>query len=212
MMTWEPTTIEVKSVDWKGRPIVIRNVPAKRNPKTGKVLVSPVEVARAEARQIAEELGLEERDIPLFLLLHAKPGPFQRGCLCEKYKVNKMLFYIWKELEKEGLGEAFPHDEFQVEKNGPVPKHLFEDLERLEEQSFLTIEGGRREHKAVTVKLSPKGEKVAATLWTRIADPYLVVASRVKDWLFPLNPETIMARVHRKYPEFRKTYMEPDRE
>ncbi len=86
------------------------------------------------------------------------------------------------------------------------------DLERLDSQSLMTVQGGRKERKAIAVQLSSKGEKVAATLWTRLADPYLVVASRVKDWLFPLDPETIMERVHREYPEFRKTYTEPDTE
>jgi len=210
MNEWEPTTTDIKSVDWKGNPILITKVPAKRDSKTGKVRVNPIEVARAEARQIAEDLGLEERDIPLFLLLYAKPGPFQAGYLCEKNKINKMLFYIWKELEKEGLGEAFPHDEFEAKKNGPVPKHLFDDFDRLGRLSLISVEGGRTQKKHVSVNLTKKGETVAAQLWNRVPDPYLAAASRVKDWLFPLDPETIMQRVHREFPRFRKTYIEPD--
>lgn len=212
MKAWQPTTTEIKSVDWKGNPIVINDVPARKDSKTGRIRVSPIDVARAETRQIAEELGLEERDLPLFLLLYAKPGPFQVGYLCEKNKLNKMLFYVWKELEKEGLGEALPHDEFEAERNGPVPRHLFEDFERLSELSLLKVEGGRKERRHVSVNLTPKGEKLAAQLWNRVADPYLVVASRVKDWLFPLDPVTIMKRVHREFPEFRRIYTEPDME
>src|SRR5439155_19599878 len=55
MNGWERTTTEIKSIDWKGKPIVISNVPAKRYIKTGRVRVDPIEVARAEARQIAED-------------------------------------------------------------------------------------------------------------------------------------------------------------
>ena len=74
---WGDITIDVKSVDWGGNQILIQKVPAKRNPKTRKVLVSPKDVAKAEFDGIAKDLKIQGRDIMLFLLLYAKPGPFQ---------------------------------------------------------------------------------------------------------------------------------------
>jgi len=210
--SWESATVEISTVDWKGVTVTLHDVPAKRNIATGKVRVSPTDVAKAEIVQVARELKLEERDVPLFLLLYAKPGPFQRGYLCEKYKMNKMLFYLWKELEREGLGDALPHDEFVADKRGPVPKNLYEDFERLAARGLFQVKGGRGTGKPVTCAFTPEGERLATRLWGRLADPYLVAASRVKDWLFPLNCETIMKRVHREYPHLRKTYTQPDAE
>lgn len=212
MVEWAATAINVKSVDWNGKPITIPNVPAEINTKTKKIRVNPDDVARAEFGKIAQDLGIHDRDILLFLLLYAKPGPFQRGYLCQKYKVNKMLFYQWKESEKEGLGDAIPRDEFEVEDRGPVPKNLWKDLKRLKEEGLVKVEGGRKEQKAVTIELTENGAEIAKKLWNRAPDPYLVTTTRVKDWLFPKDPETIKHIVHQDYPEYRRVYRVADKE
>lgn len=211
-MDWEPVQIEVKTVDWKGNALVLKDVPAERNTKTRRLKVDPQGVARAELRDIAESVGLEERDILLFLLLYAKPGVFQRGYLAQKYKLNKMLWYQWKELEKLGLGEAIPHDEFEADLRGPVPKSLWDDLTRLRKKELIRTTGGRRAKTTVVVELTDKGEKVASELWKRIPDPYLMVTSRVKDWLFPLDTESIRKLVHKDYPNMRRKYRHVDQE
>ncbi len=212
MEEWEEEIVDVNSVDWLGDPIVVPNVPAERKAGTKRLRVDPEALARAELIQIGEELGLKPRDIAIFLLSYAKPGPFQRGYLCQKYKLNKMLFYLNKELEKEGLGEALPHDEFVAAKNGPVPRNLSDDLKRLKRDGLMRVEGGEGAKKTLICELTERGDKLASTLWTRVPDPYLAAANRVKDRLFPLDPETIMERVHKDYPEFRETFTEPDEE
>jgi len=209
---WKNITIAVKSVDWKGHPITIQNVPAQQQTKTKRYIVDPIDVAKAEFTGIAKENGIEDRDIMLFLLLYAKPGPFQRGYLFQKYKINKMLFYQWKELEKEGLGDVIPKDEFEAKDKGPVPKNLWKDLTRLNQAGFLNVSGGKKEKKPVEVELTPKGVEVAEKLWNRIPDPYLGVTSRVKDIFFLMSPMEIMGKVHHEYPEYRKTYRYPDKE
>jgi len=209
---WVDIRTDVRSVDWQGNLITIEGVRAKRKKGTKQVIVDIEDIARAELENIANEVGIELRDIPLFLMLYARPGPFQRGYLCQKYRLNKMLFYQWKELEKDGLGEALPHDEFIAEKRGPVPKNLWDDLKRLNDAGLIAVEGGKRIRKTVTAELTPEGQKIAAKLWTLVPDPYIVVTSRVKDWLFPLDERTIRERVHSDYPEFRKKYTVLDRE
>ena len=139
MLEWEKITTDIDSVDWGGNSIVIHSVPAIRHVKTGKLKVDPRDVAKAEFIDIAKEIGIQDRDIMLFLLLYAKPGPFQRGYLCQKYKINKMLFYQWKGLEKIGLGDVIPRDEFEVKSKGPVPKNLWDDLKRLKEKQLLIL-------------------------------------------------------------------------
>lgn len=209
---WECIPQDIPSVDWKGNPIVISNVPVERNKKTGRIRVFARDVARAELRDKAESLDIEERDVLFFLLLYAKPGPFQRGYLAQKYKLNKMLFYQWKELEKIGLGDAIAHDEFEAAPRGPIPKNLWDDLTRLRKRGLIKVSGGRRAEKTVVCELTEEGEKVAGKLWTSVPDSYLVVTTRVKDWLFPLDPEAIKKRVHRDYPEFQKRYRLLDKE
>ncbi len=209
-MEWKPVDVDVGTVDWEGKRKIIRNVPAERDSKSGRLRVDPEAVARAELREIADSLGIHERDVLLFLLLQAKPGPFRRGHISQKYKLNKMLWYQWKELEGIGLGEAVAHDEFIAEPRGPVPKNLWDDLTRLKKQNLIRTTGGRRAKVTVEVDLTEDGEEIAKELWNLVPQPYLVVTSRVKDWLFPLDPETIRARVHRDYPEMKKTYTQPD--
>lgn len=211
-MEWEKITTDIDSVDWGGNSIVIHSVPAIRHVKTGKVKVDPKAVAKAEFIDIAKEIGIQDRDIMLFLLLYAKPGPFQRGYLCQKYKINKMLFYQWKELERIGLGDVIPRDEFEAKSKGPVPENLWEDLKRLKEKQLLKVDGSKKEKKTVTVELTDKGVNIARKLWNRIPDPYLGLTTRVKDILFPMNPEAIKEMVHEHFPEFRKTYKQEDRE
>ena len=137
---------------------------------------------------------------------------FQRGYLCQKYKINKMLFYQWKELEKIGLGDVIPRDEFEAKSKGPVPKNLWDDLKRLKEKQLLKVDGSKKEKKTVTVELTDKGIDTARKLWNRIPDPYLGVTTSVKHTFFPLSPETIKRMVHVEYPEYQKTYKKEDKE
>ena len=212
MIEWEKITTDIESVDWGGNQIVIHSVPASRHVKTGKLKVDPRDVAKAEFIDIAKEIGIQDRDIMLFLLLYAKPGPFQRGYLWQKYKINKMLFYQWKGLEKIGLGDVIPRDEFEAKSKGPVPKNLWDDLKRLKEKQLLKVDGNKKEKKTVTVELTDKGIVIAKKLWKRIPDPYLGLTTSIKNTFFPLSPETIKEMVHEQYPEFRKTYKQEDRE
>lgn len=209
---WENIKTDIESINWRGQPITVRNVPARRNTKTNKLLVNPKDVVRAEFRNMAKELGIEDRDLLLFMMLYAKPGPFKSGYVCQKYKLNKMLFYQWKELEKIGLGDSIPHDEFIADRRGPVPKNLWEDLERLNSNGLMTVDGGKRERKTVIVELTKDGKAIANKIWGDFADPYLKTTMKVKRSLFPLDPETIRQRVHADYREYRREYIEADTE
>ena len=163
-------------------------------------------------RDLAAELGIKPRQVPLILLFHAQPGVFQRGFLVNKYKLNKMLFYQWKMLEKMGLGEGFIHDEFIPEKNGPVPKSLFEDLDDLRDKGLIKLSGGKKERKPVEAVLTLEGEHLATKTWCSVAEPYREISTDVKNMIFPLDPKTVKEKVHAEYPEFRKVYVEEDHE
>jgi len=213
---WEETKIDVDTVDWKGNTIHLKNVPAIKNKKTGRICVYPSEVAKAEIRMLAEQYDLEPRDVSLLLTLFAKPGPFKEGYIQYKYQINKMLFYQWKEMQKQGLGDAFPHDEFEAAPRGPVPKNLGDDLKRLEEKGIVSLSykrwgKGPKEASLITT-LTPSGKEIAAKLAGQVPEPLKEVTVEVKKQLFPLDPLTIREKVHREFPEYRKTYVELDRD
>ncbi len=212
MSEWSETKIDIQSVDWYGKPITIRDVPAQCHMKTKEIKVLPDDVVKAEFSGIAKELKLIDRDIMLLLLLYAKPGPFQSGYLCQKYKINKMLFYQWQELGKKGFGNCIPRDEFESDIKGPVPINLWDDLKRLRDQGILKVEGGERVKKTVTVELTDKGVSIAKKLWNCLPPLYLTATTCVKYKLFPMSPEQIKEMVHEEYPQFRKKYKEADTE
>jgi len=206
---WRETKIDLDTVNWKGKSIHLKGVPALRNEKTGKIRVYPSEVSKAEVRSLAQQYGLEPRDVALLLLLYAKPGPFEKGKMYYKYHVNKALFYLWKELEKEGLGDAFPLDEFEAADRGPVPKNLEDDLGRLYEKGIISHRWREKRASKIT-ELTPQGLTIAEKLWNEVAEPLRKTTLKIKERIFPLDPKTIRDRVHRDFPEYRKTYTKED--
>jgi hypothetical protein len=211
MNGWTETTTKVETVDASGQPLVLEHVRAYRSPDSKEALVFPTDVMRAELMALAEALRLEPRDIALFAMMYAKPGPFQEGYVHMLYRLNKMLFYQWKGLEEQGFGEALPHDEFDAKERGPVPRHLKEDLVRLGKMGYLKADWpSGKEQQSISCNLTPAGEALASAIWFKL-DPLIRAESlRWKRRLFVKTPAKIRERVHKDYPEFRKTFVKPD--
>jgi len=211
---WIKTKIDMDSVDWRGNTIHLKAVPAIQNEKTGKIRVYPSDVARTEFRMLAEQYGLDPRDVALLAMLYAKPGPFKEGQVHYKYHLNKMLFYQWKEMERIGIGETFPRDEFDPAPRGPVPRNLSEDLKRLEKKGIVRLRfkqwGETIKQASLITELTDAGLHTAEKLWNQTPDPFKETTLRIKKRIFPLDPKTIQQRVHRDYPEYKKTYVELD--
>lgn len=209
---FEEVRTDVKTINAQGEEVVLENVMALRSNETGKIWLVPSEVSKAEFKRIGMHLDLNPRQIPLMLIVYSKTGIFSEGTVFNKYKLNKMLFYQWKELEKKGLGDAFLHDEFIPEKKGPVPKFLYDDLKILSKTGILKLSGGKEEKSTLEVKLTKKGMEMGEEIWNSIPWQFRQISYDVKTRLFPLDPKTIMEQVHKDYPEYRKTYVEVDAE
>ncbi len=207
-----PIETDVDAIDWHGKPIKIRRVQALRDNATGKIWLDPAKTAKAELRQLAESLSIHPRQLPLLLMLYAQPGSTQRGYVHNKYKLNKMLFYQWKGLEKDGLGETYEHDEFIGARKGPIPKNLYDDLAELNTKGLIELSGGPEERRTLEAQLTTKGVEIARSAFNYVAPVYNEITQKVKTELFPLDPKTIMDQVHKDYPEFQKSYTEPDEE
>lgn len=213
---WDDVSTDIKTVNWRGEPIYLTGVRALRNTKTGQIRVYPYDVAQAEIRQIADKFDLMSRDVALLLVLYAKPGPFKKGEIIYKYHLNKMLFYQWKELEKEGYYETLPHDEFEAAKRGPIPSHLDEDLKRLIEKGLIQTRyeqwGVHKYQSSMRTILTEEGMRVGKDIWELVPMPYKELTLKVKEQIFPLDPITIREKVHREYPEYRLKYTDLDTE
>jgi len=213
---WEKTKTDLKTINWKGDTIYLKNVSAIKNKQTGTICFYPSEVAKAEINLLAEKNGLEPRDVPLLLMLFAKPGPFQEGQVPYKYHLNKMLFYQWKGMQKQGLDETFAHDVFEAAPRGPIPKNLGEDLKRLEKKGLVLLcykKWGKGEKEgSLLISLTRDGTRIAASLASEVQEPLKEVTVEVKHQLFPLDPRQIQQKVHKEFPEFRKIYSDLDKE
>lgn len=214
--TWIESKTDVKSVDWRGKPIVLKGIRALVNPKTKEIRVYPADVSRAEITDIAKRLGLEPRDVATLLMIFAKPGIFNAGEVFYKYHINKMLFYQWQEAAREGIPEALPHDHFIPADRGPIPEHIDQDLERLSQMGLIQTKyhrwGKAEKNESLGIFLTDKGMELALRLWNDVPPPFTDLTRKVKDMIFPMSPEQVMKKVHREFPEYKKTYISEDKD
>lgn len=208
---WEETVSEIDTVDWRGNPLHLSNVKALRDVKTGRIRVYPYEVAKAEIQEIARKFDLDPRDVGSFLMILAKPGPFQEGEVLYMYHLQKLLFYLWKDLGKHGYADSLPRDAFIAAENGPVPENMKDDLQRLETLGLLTTKPEKwNKYISLRIILTDKGKHLAKRLWDEVPVPYKQVALEVKEKIYPLDPETVRHKVHEEYPEYKDSYVKND--
>ncbi len=211
---WKETRTGVATVSWDNKTIHL-DVPAIKNTKTGKIRVRLEDVARVELETLAREAGIEPRDFPILLVLKAQMGGFHNKEEVQfQYHLNKMLFYQWKEMEKLGLGESFPHDEFKKADRGPVPANIESDLARLSGLGLISVErhrwGERPRDESKQIKLTTKGSELANKFLRRTPEDLMATTAEVKAMIGTLPPPSVKEKVHREYPEFRTTYKVED--
>lgn len=212
---WIETETTIETVNWRGDHIQIPRVKAFKDPKTGEIMVYPSEVAKGEVNQIAEELGIYPRDVGTLLMLLAKPGTFNEGDVFYKYHLQKMMFYMWKSLGKI-YGDSLPLDIFIPAENGPVPKHMEDDLKRFERNKLVRIrprtwkDESKKIFTSKRIMLTDEGKRTAGKLWNRLPDPYKTIALNVKKRIYPLAPEEVRHLVHKEFPEYKNTYVKND--
>ena len=209
---WVNTKEDIVSVNWKGEEIILKNVPVEKNAKTGLVRVDVDEILKAEQKLIAQQQNLEPIAIPELLFLFADTRFFKGGEIKEKYKFNKMLFYFWKNLEKQGFGDSYIIDDFVSGRAGPIPKNLKDSMIELEKKGLVKICWSDNIKKPSTFTLTSKGFEVSKDIWTQTPDLVKKMVIEVKQDLALLDPTALKEKVHREFPEYRKTYIEVDAE
>ncbi|HYT00099.1 MAG TPA: hypothetical protein VEO20_05480 [Thermoplasmata archaeon] len=211
---WIPTTAEFETVRWNGEPLLLHDVPAKSCPLCNETIVDADDVIRAEQRWIAGELGLTPREANILLMLYAQGPRFtETGYVEEKYRFNKMLFSVWKELEKEGLGQSFLHDSFRAESRGPVPDNLETDSKSLESKGLTKVRwGGKAAKTSFRWDLTTEGWNRSKQLYNLTPQAMRDAVSKAKEELFLLDSTQMMHKIHELYPEYKKAYREKDEE
>lgn len=211
-LDWVSTKVDVESVDWEGREIVLDQVPAEFNKKKNLTRVDIDEVIKAEQKFIVKENNLEPREMEILWLLHADSEFFRGGKIEQKARFNKMLFYLWKRMEEMNYEKAFIHDEFGSARSGPVPIHLKGDLKDLEAKGIVNVQWAKGPGESTKCKLTKLGEKVAETIWKKTPSDIKQIVKITKKELFLIDAKQLMNKVHKEYPEYKITYVEPDRE
>jgi DNA-binding PadR family transcriptional regulator len=210
---WVNEKEDVVSVDWKSDEIILKNVPVERNTKTGLVRVDIDEILKAEQRLIAEQQGLDQpMAIPELLFLLADTRFFKGGEIKGKYEFNKMLFYLWKDLEKQGFGDSYIIDEFVSGRAGPIPKYLKKSMMELEKKGLVKVSWSDNVSKPSVFTLTPKGIEVSKAIWKQIPDFVKKIVTQRKEEITLLDPTALKEKVHREFPEYKKTYTELDAE
>lgn len=207
---WISTVTNVDSVDWKGREITLKDVPAEQLGKEIRVRLD--DIMKAEQQYLADEYGLRPTHIHELLLLYA-PGKFiKTGYIEQKFRFNKMLFHEWKKLEKTGFGDSYIFDEFASARAGPVPVRLKDDLMELENRKMIQAKWAERPGNSSRFELTHDGEEIAKSLWENTPPDIRDTIIQTKEDLFLVDAEQLKHRFHKEYPEYKKEYIEIDAE
>lgn len=211
-LDWIPTKVDVERVDWEGREIVLDQVPAEFNKKKNLMRVDIDEVIKAEQKFIAEEHGIDPRELQVLWLLHADSRFFKGGYIEQKFRFNKMLFYLWKRMNKEGYENSFIHDEFKSARAGPIPIRLGKFLEDLEKNGIVKVRWAKRPGISLKCQLTKLGEKVAKSIWDKTPSDIKGIIRKTKEDLFLIDATQLKNKVHKEYPEYKRTYTVLDQE
>jgi len=211
---WIPVEVDYKSSGWQGEPVLLKRIPAESCPKCNVIRVDSDEILRAEQKLLAGEIGVAPEELLVLLLLYApaeKMHPKYPHKIEMRYRMNKMLFYLWKRLEERGFGDSWIHDVFESKERGPVPVHLNEIAKSLEAKGLVRIQwGGKVVKKPFIYDLTQKGSNQMKDMWSKVPEEFRSTANAVKEELLFIDTENLKHKVHREYPDYKATYKQLD--
>jgi len=219
-------TTRVEALDNQNREILLEEVPVYIEESTGEELVTFADVIKADERRIAKKYGINVYNLFELALLFADVRQKRMG-IRQKFRFNKMLFYLWKKLEEEYGENSLIFDEMGAARAGPIPVHLKEDLIKLKKDDIIEIRiikdgkpipGSKEDWEkfknegSIECILTNKGIKLAKEIWRDLDQEMKEIIIDVKQSLFYLDTEELKKKVHKEYPEYRLNYIENDNE
>lgn len=219
---------KVKILDNQNKKVVLKNVPVYIEEDTGKQVITFGDILRADQRRIAEKYGISEYNLFELALLFADVKQ-RRNAIRQKFRFNKMLFYIWKELEEEYGAEILIFDEMIAQRAGPIPIHLKDDIKKLKNKELIEIylvkdnkkvPGSKEKWEdlkdklqaSIECNLTEEGEKLAKKIWLDLDEETRKIILKVKTDLMYLDTEKLKEKVHKEFPEYKIDYTKNDTE
>ena len=218
-------TTNLETLDNQNNEITLEDVPIYKMEDTGEELVTLEDTIRADERRIAKKYSISIPNIFELALLYADVK--QRGkCISQKYRFNKMLFYVGKKLDEEYGEKVLIFDGMNIAENGPIPTNLKEDMKKLQQEEIFDIflvkkgkkiPGSKKDwdtQKWVSIEciLTNKGEDLAQKIWSELDPEMREIIVEVKEKLYYMKTGKLKKKVHREYPEYRKVYTQEDKE
>lgn len=234
-MSLMPTEMrtDMKARNNKNQVVILKGIPVYLEKNARNKLVKLSDVIKAEQVRIAEKYQINIFNIYELALLYVDVK--QRGKIIkQKYRFNKMLFYIWKRSEDFYGENGLIFDEMGVAEQGPIPTHLMSDLITFQNNDLLDIfiiekgmkipnskkdweqiksdkeENGFRV--SLATGLSKKGEELAREIWNELDPEMREIILDVKEEFYYMKTGNIRRKIHKEYPTYRKTYTKEDRE
>jgi len=218
----------VKALDNNYASVILEDVPIYIMEDTGEELVTLADVIKADERRMAKKYDINIYNIFELALLFA-PVYQKKNAIRQKFRFNKMLFYVWKDLQKEYGENTLIFDKMGVARAGPVPIHLKDDIKELQKKDLIDIylvkdgkkiPGSRKEWEELKDKkiasiecaLTKEGLKLARNIWVDLDPEMKEIILDVKKELFYLDTEVLKDKVHEEYPEYKKDYTKNDTE
>ncbi len=223
----------IRSRDNNDEIVILRDIPIYKDKDTGRDLITLSDVIKAEQMRLAKKYKINIYNIYELSLLYADVK--QRGKIIkEKYRFNKMLFYLWKELEYLYGEKVLIFDNMGSAGQGPIPTSLANDLISLQDQSLVDVfllenakkipeskakwKQLKKEKKAEGIRpslacsLTNKGEELAKTIWVDLDSEMREIILKIKEKFYFMKTAEFKEKVHKEFPEYRNTYSKEDRE
>ena len=207
---------------------ILEDMPVYELEETGGDRVLFEDLFKAEERRIAKNSNVSIYNIFELALIFANVKQ-RRNAIKQKYRFNKMLFYIKQKLDEEFGEDVFIFDKMGSARAGPIPIHLGEDIKQLQTDGLIDVYlvkdnkkilGSKENWEKIKGKagasiecaLTEKGETLAKNIWIDLNDEIKQIILDVKIELFYMDTETLKKKVHSEYPEYKKNYIENDNE
>lgn len=226
-------TTYVRTKDNRNENVVLEDIPLYIDKENENMVINLADVVKANQKRIAKKFGISVYNIFELALLYADVKQRSK-VIKQKYRFNKMLFYIWKELEKIYGENSIIFDEMWVAPEGPIPANLMNDLIQFQTNDvvevFLIEEGKkiaeskkkREEIKkskkdegirvSIACGLTNKGEELSKAIWSELDSEMREIILKMKERFYFMKTGKIKKTVHKEYPEYRKFYTKEDKE
>lgn len=218
--------------DNEGEKIDLEEVPIIQEGKKGEEFFSFADILRAEQKRVAKKFNLSINNVIELLTLYAPVRSKIKG-IKQKFRFNKIIFYIGEGIKKEFGENILKHDSIYAAGAGPIPEHLTDNIKSLNEKGLIHTYIDHNNKKipksdqnydelmkkgagSGVVILTEKGEKLTEELWIEMdksfGDEFLDIITKTKEKIIYMDTEQLKEKVHSEYPVWKKDYTKNDTE